>query len=98
MPLRSPKVAIDAVSCDRNSAIFPFLADNEEMARQMMVGVEEINVEDLAVNARTWKGLHSRFATMGPLSPHEEGVRRFRSWMSGELSRAERQPASFGEG
>lgn len=42
--------------------------------------VEAINDEDIVVNERTSRGLHSRFASPGPVSPLEEACWQFRRW------------------
>lgn len=71
---------VGAVEIDIQVFVIPELADNEEVAQRMLAGLETVNDEDVRINARTWKGLHSRFAKMGPMSPYEEGLRRFRRW------------------
>ena len=77
--------AHDATDLDIQAFLTPELAENEALAKEMMRLVEEVNAEDLIVNARTWRGLHSPSAKMGPLSRYEEGVRRFREWMDRAL-------------
>ncbi len=75
----------DAVDLDIQAFTTPELAGEEALVKQMIDTVEAINAEDLGINARTWRGAHSRFAALGPLSRYEEGVRRFRTWLAGEL-------------
>jgi phenylpropionate dioxygenase-like ring-hydroxylating dioxygenase large terminal subunit len=77
--------AHDVVKLDIQVFALPELAGDEEFARGSLAILESINAEDVVINRRTWKGLQSRFATMGPLSSYEEGVRRFRSWVHDAL-------------
>ena len=76
----------DSVDLDIQAFVIPELAGEEKLANEMIAGLETINNEDLAINARIWKGLHSRLAKFGPLSSYEEGIRRFRGWMVSALA------------
>jgi phenylpropionate dioxygenase-like ring-hydroxylating dioxygenase large terminal subunit len=71
----------DSVELEMQTFVTPELVDNEEFAKFLVENVAAINDEDFAINQRTWRGMHSRNATMGPLSRHEEGVKRFRRWL-----------------
>ena len=76
----------DEVELDMQAFLTPELADNEDLAKTLVEGVVAVNDEDFAINERTWRGMHSRDATMGPLSRYEEGVKRFRRWLNAELA------------
>lgn len=76
----------DEVELDMQAFLTPELADNEDLAKALVEGVVAVNNEDFAINERTWRGMHSRDATMGPLSRYEEGVKRFRRWLNAELA------------
>lgn len=80
----------DEVELDMQAFVIPELADNEELAKALVEGVVAVNDEDIVINERTWRGMHSRDATLGPLSRYEEGVKRFRHWLAAGL--AERDP------
>jgi hypothetical protein len=78
----------DSVELEMQTFVTPEFADNEEFAKFLVENVVAINDEDFAINQRTWRGMHSRNATMGPLSRHEEGVKRFRRWVLDALADA----------
>ena len=67
----------DSVELDMQALVAPELADNEDFTKALVEGLVAVNDEDIAINKRTWRGMHSRNATMGPLSRYEEGVKRF---------------------
>jgi phenylpropionate dioxygenase-like ring-hydroxylating dioxygenase large terminal subunit len=71
----------DRAELDMQSFVPPEFADNEELAKALVEGNVSVNNEDFAINERTWQGMHSHDATMGPLSRYEEGVKRFRQWL-----------------
>ena len=59
----------------------PEIAGDEDAVAGGLAILDAINAEDEVVNRRTWQGLHSRFASFGPLSPYERGLAHFRSWL-----------------
>ena len=75
----------DTTEIDIQMLAIPELAGTEGLGEQLLPIVEAINAEDLLINARTWKGLHSRFAQMGPMSPFERGLRHFRGFVRERL-------------
>ena len=54
-----------------------------------MAFLDAINCQDELVNRRTFEGLKSRHAVLGPLSPYEKGLARFRGWLTDALTLAE---------
>ncbi len=75
----------DQVDIDIELLVVPELAGQDGLAESQLAVVDAINAEDVGMNRRTFEGLQSRFAVMGPLSPYEEGVRRFRAWVADAL-------------
>ena len=78
----------DAVEIDMQAFAMPELAENDAVGAQFMEILEAVNAEDLFINAKTWKGMHSRFAKMGPMSPYEEGLRHFRRFVRAKMGMA----------
>jgi phenylpropionate dioxygenase-like ring-hydroxylating dioxygenase large terminal subunit len=75
----------DRVDIDVQILATPEQAEIQGLAEGHVSMVEAINAEDVEINRRTWEGLQSRRAVMGPLSDYEEGVRRFRRWILDSL-------------
>ena len=75
-----------AVELEMQTFVTPEHADNEEFAKLLDESTVAVNDEDVGINERVWKGMHSRNATMGPLSCYEEGVKRFRRWVLDALA------------
>lgn len=60
---------------DPDGAVAAFLAES----------LVEINAEDMDVNTRTWRGLHSRAAVAQYASPLEGLCWQFRRWLADHL-------------
>jgi phenylpropionate dioxygenase-like ring-hydroxylating dioxygenase large terminal subunit len=81
---------LDPVSLDRTNLsievfVEPTLVDNQPLIDGLLDSLRQINSEDIDINRRTFEGLQSRYAAMGPLSTLEGAVAQFRSWMLDQL-------------
>ncbi len=63
----------------------PPFASNQPFVETLVESLRQINTEDIDINRRTFEGLQSRHATMGPLSTLEASVTHFRTWMLDQL-------------
>jgi phenylpropionate dioxygenase-like ring-hydroxylating dioxygenase large terminal subunit len=63
----------------------PSLVANLPVIDGLIDSLRQINTEDIEINRRTFDGLHSRHAAMGPLSTLEGAVAQFRAWMLDQL-------------
>ncbi len=58
---------------------------DQELIDLLLGSLHAINSEDIEINRRTFLGLHSRHAVVGPLSPLEGAVAQFRTWTLTQL-------------
>jgi phenylpropionate dioxygenase-like ring-hydroxylating dioxygenase large terminal subunit len=63
----------------------PELAGVQELVDGLVESLRQINTEDIDINRRTFEGMKSRYATVGPLSNLEGSVAQFRAWMLEQL-------------
>jgi phenylpropionate dioxygenase-like ring-hydroxylating dioxygenase large terminal subunit len=80
-------VPVSAVETNLTIEVFVQPADSNDPAfvELLLESLHQINTEDIDVNRRTFEGLKSRFASMGPLSPLEGAVTQFRTWVLAQL-------------
>jgi phenylpropionate dioxygenase-like ring-hydroxylating dioxygenase large terminal subunit len=67
--------------------VIPELADEPGLGELLIDNVTAINTEDIDVNRRTFTGLSSQFAQVGPLSHLEAGLASFRAWLDERYER-----------
>lgn len=51
-----------------------------EIAQLVQASIEQIHIEDIAVNQGPWKGLHAPLTAQGPLSPLEKAIWLMNQW------------------
>jgi phenylpropionate dioxygenase-like ring-hydroxylating dioxygenase large terminal subunit len=73
----------DVTDVDLQLQVFfaPEIAGDADLAAMMLAGLRAINDEDTVMNRRTQRGLASRFATPGRISPLEGATWEFRRWV-----------------
>ncbi|HLK26415.1 MAG TPA: aromatic ring-hydroxylating dioxygenase subunit alpha [Caulobacteraceae bacterium] len=65
----------------------PALASDAERMQSARASVFAVHQEDMAVCERVQAGLRAPDAVLGPLSPLEAGIARFREWVGREVAR-----------
>jgi phenylpropionate dioxygenase-like ring-hydroxylating dioxygenase large terminal subunit len=80
-------VPVSAVETSLSIEVFvqPADANNRAFVEFLLGSLHQINSEDININRRTFEGLKSRHASMGPLSPLEGAVAQFRAWVLAQL-------------
>ncbi len=76
-------ISVDRTMLDIVALVPPDFADD---GAELLVGVAEINDEDVRINVRTQHGLRSRFASPGPVHELERGCWQFRQWLASMTS------------
>jgi hypothetical protein len=84
--------SVDDTMLTIEAFIVPELAEEPGIGDVLIEGVAAINTEDIDVNRRTFAGLHSYFAELGPLSHLEDGVAAFRAWLVERYERCDTTP------
>jgi choline monooxygenase len=78
---------VSAVETNLTIEVFAQPTDAKDTAfvELLLQSLHQINSEDIDINHRTFEGLKSRHASMGPLSPLEGAVAQFRAWILTQL-------------
>jgi choline monooxygenase len=66
--------------------VHPTDVGDQESIDTILESLRQINTEDIEINHRSFIGLHSPHATIGPLSHLEAAVAQFRAWTLQQLS------------
>jgi nitrite reductase/ring-hydroxylating ferredoxin subunit len=77
---------VEDVDLELQAFVAPEYVGDDAVAQLFVEGLRAINDEDVIVNRRTGRGLHSRFAEPGRLSRLEEGCRQFRAWWLAQMT------------
>lgn len=77
---------VEDVDLELHGFMAPDRAGDAGVARLFLDGLRAINDEDVVINRRTARGLHSRYARPGRVSRLEEGCWQFRRWWLAQMA------------